>query len=278
MRDMACRGRYFNDLLLNVIMFVAAKYAAELSNGSCVSAMTFRSTAEEMLYRADTHLLTKSSVTTIQALLLMADTLFAWCDERSLSWQYLGIAINMIIDLGIHTINSAFYQRGSAEHLEIGRRVVWAAYSTSRDFVPAISDMLTRTALDMDKVQSIYQGRPVRLRAADCSVPALFFDDYEELESFNSLTYSTTPQQLDIPTRSISTTSGLCRLSVIAESVIATLYTESSREKDAQDLMEAHNLIALDLEKWCKYLPEHLDLRWHDMNKFDILPHSLSML
>ena len=76
MRDMACRGRYFNDLLLNVMLFVAVKYAAESSNDSCVSAMTFRRTAEEMLYRADTHLLTKSSVTTIQALLLMATTLF----------------------------------------------------------------------------------------------------------------------------------------------------------------------------------------------------------
>lgn len=144
MRDMACRGRYFNELLLNVIMFVAVKYAVESSNDSCVSATTFRTTAEEMLYRADTHLLTKSSVTTIQALLLMANTLFAWCDERSLSWHYMGIAINMIIDLGIHTSNSAFYQRGSAEDLEIGRRIFWAAYSLFCDTVSAMGSMLTR--------------------------------------------------------------------------------------------------------------------------------------
>jgi hypothetical protein len=144
---MACHGRYFNDLLLNVIMFVAAKYTAEPSNDPCVSAMNFRRTAEEMLYRADTHLLTKSSVTTIQALLLMANTLFAWCDERSLSWQYLGIAINMIIDLGIHTTNSTFYQRGSAEDVEIGRRIFWAAYSMFRDTVPAAGSMLTRTQM-----------------------------------------------------------------------------------------------------------------------------------
>jgi hypothetical protein len=144
MRDMAHHGRYFNDLLLNVIMFVAVKYGpaqdrAGLSVDSCVNAMTFRQKAEEMLYQADTHLLTKSSVTTIQALLLMANTLLAWCDERSLSWQYLGIAINMIIDLGIHNNNSTFYQRGSAEDLEIGRRVFWAAYSAFRDTVLAVS-------------------------------------------------------------------------------------------------------------------------------------------
>ena len=131
---------------------------------------------------------------------------------------------------------------------------------------------------DADKVQSIYQGRPVRLRAADCSVPALFSDDYEELESFNSLTFAVTPQQLNTPTRSISTTSELCRLSVIAESIVATLYTDSTREKDTQDLMEAYNLVVVDLERWRNSLPEHLDLRWQDMSKFDILPHSLSLL
>jgi hypothetical protein len=140
---MAHGGRYFNDLLLNVIMFVAIKYApvqarAESNVDSCDNAMTFRQKAEEMLYRADTHLLTISSVTTIQALLLMANTLLAWCDERSLSWQYLGIAINMIIDLGIHTINSTFYQHGSAEDQEIGRRIFWGAYSTFRNAVPTL--------------------------------------------------------------------------------------------------------------------------------------------
>lgn len=80
-------------------------------------------------------MLTKSSVTTIQALLLMANTLLAWCDERSLSWQYLGIAINMIIDLGIHATNSSFYRCESAEDLEIGRRIFWAAYSAFRDIL-----------------------------------------------------------------------------------------------------------------------------------------------
>jgi hypothetical protein len=136
MRDMACRSRYFHDLLLNAMMFVAFKHVPphHTSNpnfDACVNGMTFRRKAEELLYRASTQLLTRSSVTTIQALLLMADALFAWCDERSLSWQYLGIAINMIIDLGIHTTRSGFYQHESAEQQEIGRRVFWSAYSQS---------------------------------------------------------------------------------------------------------------------------------------------------
>jgi hypothetical protein len=141
MRDMACRGSYFNDLLLSTMMFVASKHVSPQPSPSpgsdaCVSGMTFRRRAEESLYRADTQLLTKSSVTTIQALLLMSNALFAWCDERSLSWHYLGIAINMIVDLGIHTTRSSFYQRGSAERQEVGRRVFWSAYSKFWAVIP----------------------------------------------------------------------------------------------------------------------------------------------
>jgi hypothetical protein len=136
MREMTCHGRYYSDLLLNAMMFVAFKHVTPQPSpnsnfDACVSGMTFRRKAEAILYRADTQLLTRSSITTIQALLLMSDGLFAWCDERSLSWQYLGIAINMIMDLGIHTTRSVFYQHGSAEQQEIGRRVFLSAYSES---------------------------------------------------------------------------------------------------------------------------------------------------
>lgn len=82
------------------------------------------------MYRTDTQLLTQSSVTTAQALLLMADVLFSWCDERSLAWHYLGIAINMVVDLGIHTISSTFYRDSSAEVQELGRRIFWSCYGT----------------------------------------------------------------------------------------------------------------------------------------------------
>lgn len=133
MRDMACNGPYFSVPLLNAMLFVAAKYSpSQLSNDmestSCVSGMTFRREVESFLYQKDTQLLSTSSITTAQALLLMADALFSWCDERSLSWHYLGIAISMIVDLGVHTKRSTFYRTGSAEKHEVGRRLFWSAY------------------------------------------------------------------------------------------------------------------------------------------------------
>jgi hypothetical protein len=282
MRDMACRGRYFNDLLLNAMKFVAYKHVSPQASPTpgfdvCVSGMTFRKRAEESLYRADTQLLTRSSITTIQALLLMSDALFAWCDERSLSWQYLGIAINMIMDLGIHTTQSGFYQHGLAEQQEIGRRVFWSAYSKSWTIMSQHCDA-NRYPLDADKVQSIYQGRPVRLRNTECSVSMSFLDEYEELELFESLTYSATPRRTDTSTRSVSINAATCKLSILAELIIEILYAEKSSLRDGQALLEAATSLKAELELWRSSLPTHLDLKWEDLGSFDILPHSLSLM
>jgi hypothetical protein len=282
MRDMTCHGRYYNDLLLNAMMFVAFKHVpphhtSDPDLDACANGMTFRRRVEEILYRADTQHLTRSSVTTIQTLLLMSDALFAWCDERSLSWQYLGIAINMIIDLGIHTTRSGFYQHGCAEQQEIGRRVFWSAYSKPWAITSLHCDA-NRYPLDADKVQSIYQGRPVRLRNAECSVPMSLLDEYEELELFDSLTYSATPRRTDASTRSVSINAAMCKLSTLAECIIETFYAEKSALRDVQALLEAATSLKADLELWRSSLPTHLDLRWDDLGGFDILPYSLSLM
>jgi hypothetical protein len=140
MRDMACHGPHFSSLLLNAIFFVASKHVAakdELSlntscNGtdSCNGGLPFRQKIEDGLHNHEALFLCKSSITTVQALLILSDVLFSWCDERSLSWHYLGIAINMIVDLGIHSDNSTLVLGKShlAEAMETHRRVFWAAF------------------------------------------------------------------------------------------------------------------------------------------------------
>ena len=130
---MACGGPYFSPLLLNAMLFVAMKDLPVLAGSrpatdACGNGMSFRAKVEAELYRCDTQPLARSKTTTVQALLLMSDALYSWCDEKSLSWLYIGIAINMIVDLGLHTERSSFYCKGSKEDLEIGRRVFWAAY------------------------------------------------------------------------------------------------------------------------------------------------------
>jgi hypothetical protein len=135
---MACQGTYFSPLLLYSIFFHASKHVPEVGgtcddSDICNPGRQFRQKAEDLLFGHGTQTLCKSTIPTIQALLLMSDTLFSWCDERSLSWHYLGIATNMIIDLGIHSESPplAFRKSLSPEDIEIRRRIFWSAFGTT---------------------------------------------------------------------------------------------------------------------------------------------------
>lgn len=144
MRDMASQGPYFSELLLNAIYFISSKHissgqgkgACDITD-TCNTGTVFRRNIESLLYNNGGQLLCKSSITTIQALLLFSDALFSWCDERSLSWHYLGIAANMIIDLGIHSEGSRLMSRKSEnpEAIEIHRRVFWAAFGKGNSLI-----------------------------------------------------------------------------------------------------------------------------------------------
>jgi hypothetical protein len=147
LRDMACNGPSFSKLLLNAIYFSASDYLSRAAASglertiaarchaadNCSMGFEFRRKFEDYLHDPETKLLFKSQVTTIQALLLVSDTLFSWCDEKSLSWHYSGIAVNMIMDLGLHTEGhdeKATWSRPAGE-LETHRRLFWSAFGTS---------------------------------------------------------------------------------------------------------------------------------------------------
>ena len=127
MRDMACAGPYFSKLLLNAIFFTVSKHCPRIEirfnpEDITTAGWSFRQRFTELLRDN----FDKSKVTTIQALLIMSNSLFSRCDERSLSWLYAGNAFNMIIDLGLHVACSR--ESMSAEELEIRKRVLWGAY------------------------------------------------------------------------------------------------------------------------------------------------------
>jgi hypothetical protein len=133
MRDMACGGPYFSKLLLNAIYFGASKFSSRLEvrrepNDVRTAGWRYRQRVRELLGGA----LDRSDITTIQALLIMASSLFALGDERSAAWLYAGTAFRMIIDLGMHVDGSRLpnYRRFTDEDLEIRRRVFWGAFGT----------------------------------------------------------------------------------------------------------------------------------------------------
>lgn len=136
MRDMACNGPYYSDLLLTAMLFAGSMHtvdAAALRNTGKLNSIgrPYRIKFEQALHACGSQVLFKSEITTIQALLVVSDALFSWCNERSLSWHYLGIAISMIIDLGLHIDGPArrSSKRPSAEDTEVERRVFWATFS-----------------------------------------------------------------------------------------------------------------------------------------------------
>jgi hypothetical protein len=140
MRDMACSGSYFSKLLLNAVYFYACKYTTRIEvrhnpNDRFTAGWVFRERAVALLRDN----FETSTVTTIQALLLMSSALFTWCDEKSTSWLYAGMAFNMIIDLGLHVEATTLKRRFSEEELEIRRRVFWSAYGMSLSAIKVLS-------------------------------------------------------------------------------------------------------------------------------------------
>ncbi|KAF3400171.1 Nitrogen assimilation transcription factor nirA, partial [Penicillium rolfsii] len=238
MRDMACNGPYFSKLLLNAILFTVSKHCPRPELRSDPDDITtagwrFRQRFTELLRES----FDKSEITTLQALIIMSNSLFSRCDERSLSWLYAGNAFNMIIDLGLHVLPSP--NKMSAEELEVRKRVIWGAYT-------------------IDKIQCLLQGRPPLLRQVNFKASLNFLDEYDELDTFKDITYSATEQRTAIPSLNVSLLTKLCELSIISERILCELYSESQNMSESQSQKISAD-ISSDLSKWRSSLPPQLD-------------------
>ncbi|BCR82761.1 uncharacterized protein ACHE_10163S [Aspergillus chevalieri] len=258
MRDMACGGPYFSKLLLNSIFFVVSKHSLRPEvrtdpDDINTAGLIYRERFVELLREK----FDKSEITTIQALLIMSNALFSRCDERSLSWLYAGNAFNMIIDLGLHVLPSA--NNTSAEELEIRKRVVWGAYS-------------------IDKIQCLLQGRPSLLRKRDFNTPLKFLDEYDELEQFDSISYTTNRHQLGIPSLNVTLLTKLCELSVIIEHLMCEVYSESTPNTQLSQKMSVCERIKSDLSQWRKTLPPQMDYIAYSGDPGSVLPQAHCLL
>lgn len=130
----------------------------------------------------------------------------------------------------------------------------------------------------VDKIQSLYQGRPVTIKESDTLVPIKFQDTFEELEHWAPFAYSTqsSAAYLGSPAYSISTFRHLCRLSVILSDILSTIYTERSFDSSPGELSSRLESIHKKLTTWRTLLPEHLAI---DVKKAPVTPppHVLSL-
>ncbi|KAF4429278.1 putative transcriptional regulatory protein [Colletotrichum fructicola] len=243
MRDMACGGPYFSKILLNAIYFGASKFSPRREvrrdpNDVRTAGWAFRERVRKLLGDA----LDSSDITTIQALLVMTNSLFALGDERSAAWLYAGLAFRMIIDLGMHVDapGLGITRKFSDEDLEIRRRVFWGAFV-------------------VDKIQSLYQGRPASLKESDTLVPIKFLDTFEEFENWAPFAYSAQNHSYPgSPAYSVSTFTHLCRLSVVMSDILSCIYTERAFDKSPQELSTMLETLSSKLAAWKVDLPAHL--------------------
>ncbi|KAI4744933.1 hypothetical protein E4T50_04699 [Aureobasidium sp. EXF-12298] len=260
---MACKGPYFSKILLNAIFYGASKFSPRLDlrkdpNDVRTAGWQFRNRVRDLLGQALDH----SEITTIQALLQMSNSLFALGDEQSAAWVYAGTAFRMLVDVGLHVDAAKMptMQRLSEEDLEIRRRVYWSAYV-------------------VDKMQSLYQGRPASLRAIDGQVPIKFMDTYEELEQWHPFAYASGPSYPGSPSYSVSTFQQLCKLCMILQQILDRTYCEREQKRSTQDLVQDLQDIEKQLQHWMIELPEHLriDINNDGSNQQLPPPHVFSL-
>ncbi|KAJ6079684.1 hypothetical protein N7467_009437 [Penicillium canescens] len=256
MRDMACEGPYFSKLLLNAIFFVVSKHcdSPELRsdpNDITTAGWKFRQRFTQLLRDC----FDKSEITTLQALLIMSNALFSRCDERSLSWLYAGNAFNMFIDLGLHVLPSP--DSIPAEELEIRKRVLWGAYL-------------------IDKIQCLFQGRPPLLNHVNMRASLDFLDDYDELEPFQDISYTTIKPYKVVPSLNVSLLTKFCELTMIVERILCEIYSES-RESSPAHKESVSEDIKSQLRRWRQSLTPQLDyLSFPDQSV--LLPQSACLL
>jgi hypothetical protein len=249
-RDFATGGPYFSKLLLNAILFAASKFSPRVdirreASFPSTAGWRFRQRFKDLLGEA----MDESSITTIQALITVASSLFAVEGaSKSTAWLYSGIAFRMIIDLGLNIDGTELLKRQkiTPEDLEARRRVFWGAFV-------------------FDKIHSMYFGRPVTLQETCVRVPIEFLDDYEELEQWTpveALNHINSdyelPKHSGGPSFSVTTFSALCKLSIILDRILNGIYAERAYSVgSAENSCSVKLMTAMDahLDQWLAEIP-----------------------
>jgi hypothetical protein len=114
-------------------------------------------------------------------------------------------------------------------------------------------------------------------------VPVEFFDEFEELEEFDTLGYMAVSVASSGPTYGVSHFEQLCKMSTIADRILLHLYSEKSSGQPPLELYRAAQSLHTDLEQWRQALPQHFTPNCGSSgitgrDGSSLLPHTLSLL
>ncbi|KAJ4287765.1 hypothetical protein N0V90_012469 [Kalmusia sp. IMI 367209] len=242
MRDIVTDGPWSSEFLLNAIFACVSKFSERVEVRDSPSepetaGRRFFVRCEELLSREA--LLSTSSLPTVVALLLLGGT-FNARGQASKSWLYTGYALRMVFDLNLH--QDCKDAGTSPEDVEIRRRIFWGAFI-------------------VDKLQSLYHGRPISLRLRDAQVSRDFMDTLEENELWTPYYDLQHPDVArpcmvpPIPTYSVSTFQQLCLLAKISAKIINKFYAAGATFNSAHLHLQA---VDSSLSDWYSALPTHL--------------------
>jgi Fungal specific transcription factor domain/Fungal Zn(2)-Cys(6) binuclear cluster domain len=242
MRELVSGGPYCSDFLLNAVWACSSKFSEriELRDDPAdpeSAGRRFFERCDQLLMEQS--LLSFSSIPTIIGLLLLGST-FNARGFTSKGWLYLGYALRMVLDLGLHVDRKITLE--NAEEVEIRRRVFWGAFIC-------------------EKLQSLYLGRPVAIQPRDAHVSRDFMDTFEELELWvpyidpKAAEYSSWNLQVPAPMYSLSTFQQLCNLAIIMTKIMNQVYVSGGTVKNSGVRLEA---LDTQLSNWYRHLPPQL--------------------
>lgn len=261
MRDLLQNGPQCSRFLIHALFACSSKFSSRIEvrddpSDPATSGRRFFRRCDELL--AEDSLLIYPRITTVVGLLLLGSSYNAK-GETSKGWLYVGYALRMIYDLGLHLDPKE--TSDSPEQVEIRRRVFWGAFVS-------------------DKLQSLYLGRPATIHLRDSHVSRDFMDTLEEQELY--LPYldpkypggQNNPVSPATPIYSVSTFQQLCLLSKIMTKIINTFYVVGATPRNAQASLQ---LVDNALQAWRENLPAKLDFQPQhgQLNPTSYLPPNL---
>ncbi|KAF5313415.1 hypothetical protein D9611_008569 [Ephemerocybe angulata] len=253
------RPRRIPTLLLLTIFAIAARYDSS-GNPPPSDPTVMWSAGDDYLDAAKIILdqsYSSSRLSTCQALLLMGYREVG-IGAMAQAWTYIGMAIRMAQDLGMH--------RGADgwARVDLGGRLFseWELQERKRIWYGCVI---------MDKYISTYIGRPLMIFERDFDTPLPSEDDPEELEEWVSP--SPTDIHVPVPSYRISCFNASSTLSGILSTIVQAIYAVrpvSSRHAESAVLEGL-------LDKWYLDLPEHLRYDPNGSNKVTPVPHVLTL-
>ncbi|KAG6888363.1 hypothetical protein C0995_008950 [Termitomyces sp. Mi166 len=255
-----CRKRV-PALLLLAMFAIAARYSDDTPKPP--NSSTMWEAGDEYLNYAKTILdnsYASSRPSTCQALLLMGYREIG-IGAMAQAWTYIGMAIRMAQDLGMHRSADGWARA------ELGGRLFgdWELHERKRIWYACVI---------MDVYVSTYIGRPLMINEKDFDTPIPSDDDPEELEEWIP---SSIPENSEmpqpVPARIISCFNASARLAGILSLIVQAIYAirpTSSRHSEAKFLEGL-------LDKWYIGLPENLRYDIGSIKRPTPPPHVLTL-